>query len=529
MAQNLQFPPDYKLVQLQDMAGLNTKAQRPAIDDQQSSWLMNYIPIGKGNLRSMWDKGANLYTATGGKVIIQTFFYNISSTTYVAVFLDDGSAVQVQLSNGATTTIGAAGHFWSAGQVTPHCTQWASSGILIVSQKGADSYWAWDGTLYNPGDASPSWLNGGTPTTMPTGIAGSDIEIFLTRVWIVNNTNILTSAASNGADFATAHGGLVKPNTESSLRIGYTGIKQANGYLYVTGDSSTAYITNVQSSTTGGVTTTTYQFTVIDPQIGTPWRDSLIPFGRSILFANTSGIYAVYGSSVNKISEALDGIWNTQKADFTTVVPSSAVATLFGIKVFQIAVKTTNPTTGTSQTMMACFDGQKWFMASQSSAPTQIQPQEVSSNLQCWGTDGTHVFPCFTTAGTGISKVVQSKLWEGEGGGFIVSKKALRFYSEVDQISSGGTTFTCTVDTDNGSLAQTVDASQAVTWVNASNGIVQWQNGSGQNINWTSMATISVNNSNAYGLLLGFTLTSSSTDFVLERAGIGYVPYRPLY
>lgn len=528
MAQGIQFPPNYKLAVLQDMAGLNTKAQRPAIDDQQFSWVNNFMPIGKANLRTLWDKGTNLYTATGGKTIIQIFFYNIGSTTYVAVFLSDGSAVQVRLSDGATTTIGGAGTFWSSG-TTPHCTQWASSGILIVSQKSADSYWAWDlaagGTLYSPGDDSPDWLNGGTPTKMPTGVAGTDIETFLNRVWIIDNTNILTSAASNGATFSAGAGGLTKPNTDSSLRIGYTSIKQANGYLYVTGDSSTAYITNVQQS---GMTTT-YQYTVIDPQIGTPWRDSTIPFGRSVLFANTSGIYAVYGSSVNKISDALDGLWNTQMADFSTVVPSTGVATVFGIKVFCIAVRTTDPTTNAKANFIAMFDGQKWWMASQSVAPIEIAAQEVSSNLQTWGTDGTTIYQCFAAASASLTKVVQSKLWEGEGGfGWITRKQTQRFYTETSPIT-GAVAMTCQIDTDNGSVSQTIDASQAVTWLNNSSEVVQWQNGSGQDVDWTTNATISYNNSNAYGLLLGFTLTSTTEDFVLERAGLGYIPFTPLY
>lgn len=520
--QGIQFPPTWQLAQLQKMQGLNTKAQRPAIGDDQFAWSKNYIPIGESNLRTLWDKGAALYTASGHN-IIQMFFFNISSTTYVAVFLDDGSAVQVQLSNGNVTTIGNAGTFWSAGQVTPHCAQWASSGILIVSQVSSNAYWAWDGTLWPPGNpTSPAWLNGGTPTAMPNGVAGSDIEVFLSRVWIINNTNILTSAASNGATFATADGGLTKPNADSSLRIGYTSIKQANGYLYVTGDSSTAYITNVQQSGSN----TTYQYTVIDPQIGTPWRDSTIPFGRSIIFANTSGIYAVYGSSVNKISDALDGIWNTQKADFSTVVPSSAVVTIYGIKLFAICVRTTDPTTNAQANFICLFDGQKWFPATQSVAPTQIQPQEVSSNLQCWGTDGSTVFQCFTTAATTIPKVVQSKLWDG--GSWITRKQTQRFYTEVTPIQ-GNVSFTCTIDTDGASVNQTVDSSQGVTWVNSSNLAVQWQNSSAQNVNWTSNATISYNNSNAYGLLLGFTLTASTEDFVLERAGIGYIPYSPFF
>lgn len=527
--EDIGFPPGFQLFQLEEMKGLNTKAQRPAIDDQEFNWIENFYPIGAANSRTLWGVGATKFTASGILTVVNHAFYNIGATAFGIAFLSDGSAIQFDRNTGATTTVGAAGTFWTANNPTPTIVQFSNSGILIVSTSGmvsADGYWAWDGTLHSPGDAtSPTWLNGGTPTAMPNGVAGTDIEVFQGHIWIINGTDILTSAPSNGADFSTGAGGLTKPNQDSTLRVQYTAIMSANGYLYVFGDSECAYITNVQTST---VPTTTYQYTVVDPQIGTPWRDSVLPFGRSLLFANTNGVYALYGSTANKISDPLDGIWNDTVADFTTVIPSSGAATIFGIKTFIISVRTI-PNGETALRNITCmFDGKKWFAGSQVPAPTLLSPQETNSHLACFGSDGTHIYELFAVASDTLEKKIISKLWGGQYG-FVARKQALRFYSEVQAIGDSAVALTMTLDSDAGSTAGVVTFSQDIFFTNTTGGIIQFQNSINQDIDFQSLASISVDNLNGSGLLLGFTLTSTDKDFVLLRGGIGYVNKTALY
>lgn len=522
------FPPDFQLFPLEGDQrkggiGLNTKAQRPAIGDQDAAWIENYLPIGIANTRALFGAGTAIFNAA---TVVNFAFYNIAAVAYAIVFKLDGSAVQVRLSDSATTTVGAAGTFYAAGNVaTPTIVQWAAAGILIVSKKSADAYWAWDGTLYGAGAASPAWLNGGTPTTMPSGISGTDIEVFLARVWIIDGPTLLTSVASNGANFATGAGGAAKPNTESTLRRAYTALCQINGYLYVLGDSSVAYVTNVQTSATP---TTSYQFTVIDAQVGTPWRDSVIPFGRTVMFANANGVYAIYGSSANKVSDDLDGIWDATKADFTTVVPSSSVATLFGIKVFMITLRTLDPTTQTTRTLLAMWNGRQWFMGNQAPAPSLIAPQEIDSVMTTYGCNGTAVQPLFTVASASLEKKIVSKLWGGAYG-FVMQKQVLRFYTQVKPVGAIAVALTLTVDSDVTSFAVPGQATQALTFVNSSGAVLQFQNNAFANLFFQSLASIAMVDANGSGLLLGLTITTTSPDFILERAALGYKNLTALY
>src|SRR5215831_3220286 len=96
---------DKKFFTLQQFGTLNTKATRPSIGDQEFSWIENMMPIGDGNLRAMYSDGPSIYTAGAGLTIIYYYFFNIGSSTYAAVFLSDGTAVQVNTSTGTTVDI----------------------------------------------------------------------------------------------------------------------------------------------------------------------------------------------------------------------------------------------------------------------------------------------------------------------------------------------------------------------------------------------------------------------------------------
>ena len=148
--------------------GMETREQRDAIQKGDYSWLMNIQPVGRKTLRFLNGKGATLYTAPGGKLILWFNSYIIGTTYYFAVFLNDGTADQVAVIGGAVTHISATpGTFWSGTGQYPHFTGVAASGVLIVSPLG---YWAWDGTtLYAAGAVAPSWVSGLTAPIIATG------------------------------------------------------------------------------------------------------------------------------------------------------------------------------------------------------------------------------------------------------------------------------------------------------------------------------------------------------------------------
>ena len=71
--------------------------------------------------------------------------------------------------------------------------------------------------------------------------------------------------------------------------------------------SSASVVSSV--TTSGNPPTTTFNYQNIDPQTGNSWRDSMQDFGRSILFANETGIFGLYAGGATKISAKLDQIF----------------------------------------------------------------------------------------------------------------------------------------------------------------------------------------------------------------------------
>src|ERR1700730_1006237 len=74
------LPEGANLFVLEQFSGMNTQADRSAIEDQECSWIENFIPIGSGNLRTLWGSGAVLFTATGGLTIVNAVMGNFGTT-----------------------------------------------------------------------------------------------------------------------------------------------------------------------------------------------------------------------------------------------------------------------------------------------------------------------------------------------------------------------------------------------------------------------------------------------------------------
>lgn len=183
--ESLGLPPGFRTYSPYPFAGMNLQASPVGMADQEFLWVENLIRLGDGNFRAAWDVGAAAYTAPTGKTIVNFTFYTIGSTFYVAVFLSDGSAVQIDTTTLAQTTIGTSGFYTGSGQL-PFGRQWGTQYLLISNRNTPNDYWAWDGALlYGAGTAAPNGVNllsGGfdyssTPTVTPYGGQGTGMVV----------------------------------------------------------------------------------------------------------------------------------------------------------------------------------------------------------------------------------------------------------------------------------------------------------------------------------------------------------------
>lgn len=120
--------------------GVNTKANRTAIGDDEFYWLENAMPIGYGNLK-ITPTYSNVGSVTFSNTVTFYCSANIGLTDYLIAFEADGSAEYVRLDTNAKGTIGAAGTFSGSGV---NVSQWKNDRILIGDP--AKGYFTWDGT-----------------------------------------------------------------------------------------------------------------------------------------------------------------------------------------------------------------------------------------------------------------------------------------------------------------------------------------------------------------------------------------------
>ena len=124
---------------VKNFRGVNTKANRTAIGDDEFYWLENAMPVGYANL-----KITPTYEAVGSVTfshnVVNYFSANIGITDYLIAFEDDGSCEYVNLDTNVKGTLASAGTFSSS---DINITQWKNERILIIDP--AKGYFTWDG------------------------------------------------------------------------------------------------------------------------------------------------------------------------------------------------------------------------------------------------------------------------------------------------------------------------------------------------------------------------------------------------
>jgi len=119
--------------------GVNTKANRTAIGDDEFFWLENAMPIGYGNIK-ITPTYSNVGSVTFSNTVTFYCSANIGLTDYLLAFQADGSAEYVSLTTNTRGAIASAGTFSASGV---NISQWKNDRVLIADP--AKGYFTWDG------------------------------------------------------------------------------------------------------------------------------------------------------------------------------------------------------------------------------------------------------------------------------------------------------------------------------------------------------------------------------------------------
>ena len=379
-----------------------------------------------------------------------------------------------------------------------------------------------------------------TVELMPFGVSGSAMDTFLSRIWIIDpavapfetipaSNQWSFSSASSVADFSTSAGGGSAQNTDAFLQTSYANVRQSAGYLYFFGDGSTSVVTNV--ATSGTPATTTYNYQNVDPQAGLSWRDSLQEYGRSLVCANETGVFGLYGGAMSKVSAKIDQMLNAYPQGPAVypaaggVTPSSAVAMIFNVKFYLNLMTMLDPETKAARNVMLAWNEKDWFIASQSVSFTFIAAQKVRSEYVAWGTDGAKLYPLFAQPSANLPKRLWTKIYGGDS--MFIQKEALYLWLQAqDQSASSagvGGVVTSSVSTIGpliggaapGAFGGPPFAAGEYTTVLDQPEYLSPASASAWNIWGTGLGGVNFNS-------MGLRFVTNSPDFILGNLVIGY-------
>ena len=351
-----------------------------------------------------------------------------------------------------------------------------------------------------------------TLTPKPTTIA-----VYQGRVWLAQD-NVLTYSGTGATyggigydDFISgdASGSTTIQDTDLIHRI--TALRALNNYLFIFGDSSIKQIGNISVSGSA----TLFTITTLSSDQGTTFPDTIRSYNRLVIFANETAVFAVFGSSVEKISDDMDGIFRL--TNFSQL-PVAAVCDINNIHVYLILVQYLDPEEGTRSLILA-FMNKKWFVISQSNSLSYILTGIINSVYYLYGTSGADITPLLANANAPVSIKLQTSL-TSHGAPF-EAKRTVRY--AIAQTVAATATMQLLIESERTApLPQQIDynISSQINFINNSGGALQFVNSGGGNLNFiTNNASFHYQRGNTNGqggVYIGMTLTGMVQEFTLN-------------
>jgi hypothetical protein len=345
----------------------------------------------------------------------------------------------------------------------------------------------------------------------PSVPAGTTIAVFQGRVFLGGGQLLQWTGTGANAGYAASttpgpgYDDFQAIDASGSLQIvdadlvhSITALRSLNNYLWIIGDQSVKQIGNLSITATSPPIT---QFTILtlSSDQGTVWPQSCISFNRLLLFANPNGIFGVFGSTVQKISDDLDGIF--QRGIFTNIQPLGAIVDLNTKHNAVFLVSYNDPVAG-ARSLLLLFDGKKWWLANQGANLVTILtfPNPSSDLNTLYGTrSGSDLTQLFAQPNVAVPFKMITAL--SHGGNPAQGKRAIR--AGFTAAAAGAGTINIEIDADS------------VTHANAFG------------VTATSLLTGGANDASntpiaGAGVYLGATITGTMANLVMQNVIIEY-------
>jgi hypothetical protein len=323
----------------------------------------------------------------------------------------------------------------------------------------------------------------------PFVTAGTTLAVFAGRVWLGGGKLLQYTGTQGFDDFSAGNAAGSLTIKDADLAHAITALRNYNNYLFIMGDQSVKQIGNISVSGS----TTLFTILTLSSDQGTIYPNSCGSFNRVFMFANTNGVYAVLGSSVQKISDDMDGIFKL--INFTALVPQAAIADINDIHHIAWLVEYNDPVAGARSILLA-FNGKSWFVINQGNSIVSITTASTlaSGKTMLFSSSGQDITQLLGNPSAAVAFKFQTAL--SHHGNAVQRKKMLAGGTALTTTGSGS--LSVSFDTENGSVSKTYTLGTGFQLPSGASGV----EGSGRYLGMTITGT-----------LAGFTFTNAAIEF----------------
>lgn len=395
-----------------------------------------------------------------------------------------------------------------------------------------------------------------TGNVWPQGLQGNTIAVYGGRVWTAKRRTINYTGTGGYDDVSPANAAGFFEITDADLVHEITALRSLNNYLYIFGDQSVKQIgaLAIQQPPQGttGNPTTLFQILTLASDIGCPFPMSILSYNRLVAFCNKHGVYLIYGSSIQKISDDLDGLF--MKVDFA-VEPSAAVFDLnnlhcYGlllqyldsdnIAVFGDASEALPPlpqdhplrvsslvtpmrTAPLERALICVLQTKSWWVASQGMDLRSIVsvPMSATNELEIFGSSGSDVTWLLADPDSDVTYILKTPLTAHDN--IVTAKQLVR--AGVAMSASLPQSINMLAETENHQRQVALEAAKGIIWRGNDGQIIRWKNDTNQYVWFIGAPGFKLPHTSVegYGRVVGATLFATSRQLSFNAVLLEYI------
>lgn len=345
--------------------------------------------------------------------------------------------------------------------------------------------------------------------------AGTSVAVYSGRVWIANNRTVTFSAPDSYTDFSTASFGGSFIISDPTLHSKIVTMLSANAFLYIVGNDSINVISDVRVSTSPA--TTLFSNLNLVATVGSVSPDSVVAYFRTIWVAAPYGFYGISGSTAQKGSDKLDGVF---KLVSSATNISAGLVVINKIQCLAFLLTYADPVAG-SRPLLAIYFSKKWFFASQGNDISFVASASVAGSQLLYGLAGTKLYKLFDNTSVTISQKAQTKLWDF-GEATISDTQVLKVGVEAVMSTVAGSIMV-SVDSENVAASSAVTGLNVSTWINRLGETVWWENNSFGIVTWLSTGFLWFHgDASSFGKYAGLTIATTCPGITISAAQLQY-------